>query len=136
MWSCCLGRQKEPEEPLSHLSSDYHVVARLMQDIASHLPAHWDKERRAQRQRQLILAVNRGDSAAVAQLCADGADPSSGVNPRNPLHLDMFEGGGTVPEVPVGNKLVQKLFERRPSYSSETYIFCFFFLLLPSNTTG
>lgn len=62
---------------LGHLSGDAKIVAELMKELAHHLPAHWEREKAAQRQRALMLAVHRGDAATCACLCAAGADPNA-----------------------------------------------------------
>eukprot|EP00931_Biecheleriopsis_adriatica_P119978 TRINITY_DN9512_c0_g2_i1.p1 TRINITY_DN9512_c0_g2~~TRINITY_DN9512_c0_g2_i1.p1 ORF type:complete len:588 (-),score=112.33 TRINITY_DN9512_c0_g2_i1:23-1735(-) len=55
-------------------SQDREVVASIMQDMVKSLPAHWESQKRKQQQRQLTLAVNRQDAAAVGQILAQGAD--------------------------------------------------------------
>ena len=78
-WFCCGARTKDA----AGLPGDYYVVAKLMRALSAHLPEHWEKERASQRQRQLVLAVNRNDAEACAALLAAGADP----NLRLELHL-------------------------------------------------
>ena len=43
-----------------------HGMLQLLRAMAADLPAHWEAERAEQLQRSLVLAVNRGDCAAVA----------------------------------------------------------------------
>ena len=59
-----------------HATDDFTIVARLMRDLALTLPEHWDEQARAQRQRQLVLAVNREDVEGCTALLEAGADPN------------------------------------------------------------
>lgn len=54
--------------------SDREVVASIMQEMVRALPALWAEETCRQRQRQLLLAVNRGDALAVEELLTAAAD--------------------------------------------------------------
>ncbi len=47
-----------------------------MYELAETLPQHWEEKTRAQRQRSLVLAVNREDAAACTALLEAGADPN------------------------------------------------------------
>jgi len=56
-----------------NFDGDRAIVAAIMQDMVRELPSHWAEESTRQRQRQLELAVNRGDATACAQLLRAGA---------------------------------------------------------------
>lgn len=66
------GKNFEPCE--GNFDGDRAVVARIMQEMVKNLPSHWAVEAQRQRQRQLVLAVNRGDAVACAQLLAARAN--------------------------------------------------------------
>lgn len=55
-------------------AGDREVVAAIMEDMVQALPALWCQETQRQRQRQLMLAVNRGDAPAVEELLRANAD--------------------------------------------------------------
>jgi len=55
---------------------DRWTVAQIMKTLVAHLAEHWDASMVQQRQRQLTLAVNRGDASAVRELLRLGADPN------------------------------------------------------------
>eukprot|EP00448_Togula_jolla_P030338 CAMPEP_0170622178 /NCGR_PEP_ID=MMETSP0224-20130122/28989_1 /TAXON_ID=285029 /ORGANISM="Togula jolla, Strain CCCM 725" /LENGTH=864 /DNA_ID=CAMNT_0010948473 /DNA_START=55 /DNA_END=2650 /DNA_ORIENTATION=+ len=52
------------------------TVARIMKELVADLPKHWTAQVNQQRQRQLVLAVNRGDVGAVLCCLGLGVDPN------------------------------------------------------------
>lgn len=59
------------------VAGDCEVVAGIMKELVSRLPEHWAHEVARQRQRQLVLAVNRGDAVATRQLLSLKGDPNA-----------------------------------------------------------
>jgi len=55
---------------------DRTTVAKIMTELVAHLAEHWSLQQAQQRQRQLVLAVNRGDVQATEELLNLGADPN------------------------------------------------------------
>ena len=66
----------QEQKTVFHATEDFHIVAKLMHELAETLPQHWEEKKRAQRQRSLVLAVNREDAAACTALLEAGADPN------------------------------------------------------------
>jgi len=52
------------------------TVARIMMELVADLPKHWTAQVTQQRQRQLVLAVNRGDVGAVRGCLGLSVDPN------------------------------------------------------------
>jgi len=67
-----LGGDLEADDVLS----DREVVTSIMRKLVADLPSHWAARVEQQRQRQLVLAVNRGDLAATRSLLLENADPN------------------------------------------------------------
>lgn len=60
----------------AYSASERDVVWVLMQELVMHLEDRWECEALAQQQRQLVLAVSRGDAAAVRTLLQEKVDPN------------------------------------------------------------
>ena len=56
--------------------SDAEVVQEIMHEMVQHLSTHWQKEKEAQLQRQLLLSVNRADVDSVRVFLESRADPN------------------------------------------------------------
>lgn len=83
-----------------HAGGDAEVVKRIMKKLVKSLPSFWADEVVNQRQRQLHLAVNRGDAQACWELLSSRADVNhlrSGA--VTPLHIATKHRNIAVAEV-------------------------------------
>jgi len=69
-----VGGVTSEDKDVTKTLRDADIVGRLMRELVDDLAANWEKEQTRQRQRQLILAVNRGDVKAATQFLECGAD--------------------------------------------------------------
>lgn len=120
--------------------TDREVVAAIMQEMVHTLPALWSEETGRQRQRQLTLAVNRGDAVAVQDLLSAAADANyPGERGATCLHKAALYNGIDIARLLIehgGDVSIQDADGNCPAHqmylARSEYIVDFFRLLAPT----
>jgi len=80
--------------------SDREIVSTIMEKLVTDLPSHWADQVGQQRQRLLVLAVNRGDATATSELLRLTADPNvQDTRGSTCLHTAVSRGDRHVAEI-------------------------------------
>eukprot|EP00928_Gymnodinium_smaydae_P077662 TRINITY_DN6105_c0_g2_i1.p1 TRINITY_DN6105_c0_g2~~TRINITY_DN6105_c0_g2_i1.p1 ORF type:complete len:884 (-),score=131.28 TRINITY_DN6105_c0_g2_i1:88-2739(-) len=72
----CKANTEAQRSSRQMLSDDATIVASIMQELVNTLSDHWQREVVIQKQRQLVLAVGRGNAALVVEMLQANADPN------------------------------------------------------------